>query len=504
MRLRWLGFALGIGYWFLESLLHTFVFHTGFFRQMLVCARDPNELWMRAIIVLLFSGFGFVASRELEVARHLKEEGREISRLRHIVDDVQETVSSGSRPAEETDDLAALSHALNELPAMLDARFRELHAILEVTREINRGMLFEQVLDKAYDVLRTVIPYDRLGVALIEDDGATARACWARSDGMRILLGRNYSARLEGSSLETILQTGEPRILNDLDQYLDEHPGSVSTRMMVMEGIHSSLTCPLISSGNAIGFIFFSSRGTNVYQNVHVDLFRLIAGHLSIVVEKGQMYQQILQEKQKSETLLLNVMPARIAERLRAGDETVSEMLDDVTLLFADIVGFTPFASRFPPERVVAVLREVFVLFDDLCDRYGVEKIKTIGDEYMAITGTSGARGRLAARDMAHFALHLLQSVKHVHYPDGEPVHIRIGLHCGRVVAGVIGQKKFGYDVWGDAVNVASRMQSTGCADRIQVTESVYELLRDDFDFEPRGLIPVKGKGPLPAWFLRA
>ena len=231
-------------------------------------------------------------------------------------------------------------------------------------------------------------------------------------------------------------------------------------------------------------------------------MFRLIAGHLSIVVEKGQMYQQILQEKQKSDALLLNVMPERIAERLRAGDETIAETLDEITMLFADIVGFTPFASRYPPERVVLVLRDVFVLFDDLCDRYGVEKIKTIGDEYMAITGTRGATGRLAARDMAQFALHLLRAVKQLQYPDGQPVHLRVGLHTGRVVAGVIGQKKFRYDVWGDAVNVASRMQSTSRPDHVQVTEAVHDLLKDDFGFEPRGRIEVKGMGTMSTYFL--
>ncbi|HEV2719325.1 MAG TPA: adenylate/guanylate cyclase domain-containing protein [Thermoanaerobaculia bacterium] len=500
--IRLIGFSLGAGYWFLESLLHTFVFRSGTFVQTLACMHDPNELWMRLIIVVLFAGFGVIAQRDVDAERHLREEARQIARLRHIVEEVQEAVSGADEAAAGEDDLAMLLRTLSGLPSILESRFRELHALLAVTREINRGMLFDQVLEKAYDVLRSVIPYDRLGVALIEDHGATARACWARSDGARIILGRNYSAPLHGSSLEAILQTGEPRILNDLERYLDEHPASVSTRMMVMEGIRSSLTCPLVSSGKPIGFIFFSSRAPDVYRNVHVDVFRLIAGHLSIVVEKGQMYQQILIEKQKSEALLLNVMPERIAERLRSGDTTVSEVLDEVTLLFADIVDFTPFASRYPPERVVSVLRDVFVLFDDLCDRYGVEKIKTIGDEYMAISGTRGSSGRLAARDMAHFALHLVQAVKRIRYPDGKPIRIRVGLHTGRVVAGVIGQKKFGYDVWGDAVNVASRMQSTGDADQIQVTDAVYQLLKDDFELEARGPIAVKGKGTMLAWFL--
>ncbi|MBI2214826.1 MAG: GAF domain-containing protein [Acidobacteria bacterium] len=502
--LIWLALVLAAGYWLIESILHTFVFRTGTFAEAFVCLDDPNELWMRIIIALLFVGFGVIAQRDVDAERRLREKRIQITRLRHVADGVQDAVRHEPPRAtpNNEDDLTALARALDDLPSLLEIRFRELHAILEVTREINRGMLFEQILDKAYDALRSIIPYDRLGVALVEEGGTIARACWARSDGTRIILGRNYSAPLAGSSLQAILESGAPRILNDLEQYLQEHPGSVSTRMMVMEGIRSSLTCPLISSGRPIGFIFFSSREPDVYRHVHIDVFQLIAGHLSIVVEKGQMYQQILQEKQKSDALLLNVMPERIAERLRAGDATIAETLDEVTMLFADIVGFTPFASRYPPERVVLVLRDVFVLFDELCDRYGVEKIKTIGDEYMAIAGTRGSTGRLAARDMAQFALHLLRAVKQIRYPDGQPVQIRIGLHTGRVVAGVIGQKKFGYDVWGDAVNVASRMQSTSLPDTVQVTETVYELLKDEFGFEPRGGVVVKGKGAMTTYFL--
>src|SRR5581483_1339034 len=130
MRLRWLGFATGAGYWLLESVLHTFVFHSGTLRQTLFCESDSNELWMRIIIVLLFTGFGFLAGRELAVERHLRAEGREINRLRHIVDEVQISVS-GARVKADTEDLTALYQALDELPAMLETRFRELHAILE-------------------------------------------------------------------------------------------------------------------------------------------------------------------------------------------------------------------------------------------------------------------------------------------------------------------------------------------------------------------------------------
>jgi adenylate cyclase len=233
-------------------------------------------------------------------------------------------------------------------------------------------------------------------------------------------------------------------------------------------------------------------------------MFKLIAGHFAVVVDKSNAYQQILQEKERSESLLLNVMPARIADRLRSGEETIAEGLKDVNVLFADIVDFTDFAGSLSAESVVGLLREVFGQCDRLCDRYGVEKIKTVGDEYMAISGPSAVDGKRPLASIAELALDMLGSVGQVRYPDGRPVRIRIGIHTGPVVAGVIGQKKFAYDVWGDTVNVASRMESTGEPGRIHVTEEVYSRLREEFRFECRGEAQVKGKGLMVTYFLNA
>ena len=222
------------------------------------------------------------------------------------------------------------------------------------------GLLFDEVLDKAYETLRLVLPYDRLSVALIDDDGEMARACWARSDNPEMMLRVGFAGPLEGSSLQGIISSGEPRIINDLAAYLEQHPDSESTRLMVAEGIRSSLTCPLISTGKPIGFMFFSSRTPDTYKDAHVEIFKLIAGHLSVVLEKSNLYQQILQEKEKSDRLLLNVVPARIAARLRAGEQPVVENFPEINIFFADIVDFTEFASRFSPESVVDFLREYF------------------------------------------------------------------------------------------------------------------------------------------------
>ena len=210
------------------------------------------------------------------------------------------------------DHIERLTRILQELSGFLDVRFNELYALLQLIQEINKGLLLDEVLDRAYETLKSILPYNRLSVALIEHEGKVVRARWARSDYPELMLRKGYAGVMRGSSLDAIISSGEPRIINDLAGYLDIHPHSESTRLMVVEGIRSSLTCPLISMGRPIGFMFFSSRSVDTYRNVHVDIFKLIAGHLSVVVEKSNLYQQILQEKEKSQALLLNVMPARI------------------------------------------------------------------------------------------------------------------------------------------------------------------------------------------------
>jgi class 3 adenylate cyclase len=203
----------------------------------------------------------------------------------------------------------------------------------------------------------------------------------------------------------------------------------------------------------------------------------------------------------ENERLLLNILPGPIAERLRQGERLIADRFDDVTLLFADIVEFTQLSSGMSADELVTVLNEVFTVFDGLVDRHGLEKVKTIGDAYMIVGGmperSTGHTDRVAS-----MALALTDELAGMRVPRRLGIRFRIGIHCGPVVAGVLGTRKFIYDVWGDTVNVASRMESLGVPGRIQVSGAVEERLRGRFSLEPRGLIDVKGKGPMPTWFL--
>jgi class 3 adenylate cyclase len=203
----------------------------------------------------------------------------------------------------------------------------------------------------------------------------------------------------------------------------------------------------------------------------------------------------------ENERLLLNILPGPVADRLRRGERPIADRFDDVSLLFADIVGFTSLSGGMGPDELVSVLNEVFSAFDELVDAAGLEKVKTIGDAYMVVGGMSEGTPDHLER-LARMALTLGAGAEAIETARHLGIQFRVGIHCGPVVAGVIGTRKFIYDVWGDTVNVASRMESTGVAGRIQVTAAVEERLRGGFQFEPRGLTEVRGKGPMTTFFL--
>ena len=203
----------------------------------------------------------------------------------------------------------------------------------------------------------------------------------------------------------------------------------------------------------------------------------------------------------RSEGLLLNVLPKSIADRLKRDPGTIAEAYDEVTVLFADVVEFTTYAERTAPDRVVGVLNEIFSEFDTLATLHGVEKIKTIGDAYMVASGLPDARPDHAAA-MAAMALDMRAAFERVCRRLGLGLAIRIGMDSGPVVAGVIGRHKFSYDLWGDTVNTASRMESHGLPGQIQVGDAVYRRLRDRYNFEARGEIELKGKGRQLAYLL--
>jgi adenylate cyclase len=212
--------------------------------------------------------------------------------------------------------------------------------------------------------------------------------------------------------------------------------------------------------------------------------------------EIERLYADLAVERQRSEQLLLNILPASIAERLKRQQTTIADSFAEVTALFADIVDFTPISARQTPADLVRMLGGIFSAFDRLAEKHGLEKIKTIGDAYMVVGGLPEPRAD-HAEAVAEMALDMMREIGRFRGPDGQSCNLRIGINTGPVVAGVIGTRKFSYDLWGDTVNVASRMESQGVAGAIQVTPATYERLKHQYRFEPREPLQVKGRGEM-------
>lgn len=259
------------------------------------------------------------------------------------------------------------------------------------------------------------------------------------------------------------------------------------------------------------GFLQAYARpSNNLPPNLIILFFVLNITTISVILvvilaffisQKDHAFALLALEQEKSENLLLNILPKEIAPILKNNPGTIAEHYDGASILFADIVNFTPWSVELPPKEMVEMLNEIFSYFDSLLDTYGVEKIRTIGDNYMAACGVPTPRPD-HAQQLARMALDMSAYIQSRPPRNGKRLDFRIGINSGPLIAGVIGKRKFVYDLWGDPVNTASRMESSGVPGKIQITRDTYELIKDEFDCELRGKIVVKGKGEMETWYL--
>lgn len=308
----------------------------------------------------------------------------------------------------------------------------------------------------------------------------------------------------------TVAATGRPELIADTRK----DPRYIQDDQMRL----SELAVPLFFRDEVIGVLDSEHSREGFFTGEHLHLLTSIASMTASRISRALLDEQLQKLNQgleariiertrelslaneQSERLLLNVLPPPIAERLKRGEQTIAERFEDVTVLFADLVGFSRWAASIAPEEVVEVLGHVFTAFDALTERHGLEKIKTIGDAYMVVAGVPTPRED-HREVMARMALEMLEAVQRMR-EAGMSLDVRVGLHSGPVVAGVIGSRKFSYDLWGDTVNMASRLESHGLPGRIQVSEPTYLALRERFDFEPRGEVDIKSLGLVRTWWL--
>src|ERR1017187_5213858 len=242
------------------------------------------------------------------------------------------------------------------------------------------------------------------------------------------------------------------------------------------------------------------SAGANDFLNKPVDIQDVILRVGNAVYTK-QLHDQLQVEQEKSEQLLLNILPKPIAERMKKGEINIADSHPNVTVLLADLVGFTTLSAHIGPEQVVQLLNEVFSAFDLLTEEHGLEKIKTIGDAYMVAGGVSVPRPDHAEAS-AELALDLQEEIERLNHEYDTTVRLRIGICTGPVVAGVIGRRRFAYDLWGETVNLACRLESKGEAGKIQIAESTYERLKNKYQFAPKHSLGVKGHDRQFAYWL--
>lgn len=405
------------------------------------------------------------------------------------------------------DDVGRLGTAIRDLSLSLERRFREIGELDAIARRVNSGLLLDDVLDDFYREARDIFPYDRIGFSLLEEDGRLVRARWARSELGPLLLGQGYAARLEGSSLETILRTGRPRILNDLAAYLEAKPDSESTRLVVQEGVRSSLTCPLVANGVPIGFLFFSSRHVGAYRDAHVEAYQRIASQLSVIVEKGRLISELSEQKAALE--VRNRFITRVFGRYLS-DTVVEQLLGTpdglrlggerrvVTVLLTDLRGFTPTAERIPPESVVTLLNLYLGTMSEVVLRHGGTVDEFIGDAILALFGApmaaedDAARALACAVDMQIAMGDVNARARALGLPEME---MGVGIHTGEVVVGNIGSdQRAKYGVVGAPINLASRIQGFTLGGQILASEATVRaagagvVLGARFSVQPKGV----------------
>ncbi len=427
-------------------------------------------------------------------------------------------------------DLAAqfpkyLSRSRQELVSSADSR------TIDATTSMIDGSLLDitTVLKASTSISREVVPAKLLGVLMrivLENAGAergflllegSLGSC-VQARGER---GGEDLAVMEGTTLEEcqdlsvslvqfVQRTASPVVIADAMRDL-----RCNTQAYVLERRpRSILILPILNRGKSVGVLYLENNlAAGVFTRDRVDLLTLLSGQIAVSIDNAMLYEQLEQkveertaelarEKRKSEELLHNILPVETAEELKRNGFAEARHYERVTVLFTDFKGFTELSASLPPADLVREIDECFKAFDRIIGKHGIEKIKTIGDAYMAAGGLP-VPNSTHAENAIRAALEIRDYMRdRLDQGIGSPLGIRIGLHTGPVVAGIVGLKKFQYDIWGDTVNTAARMESSGDPGKVNVSSATYELTRDLFRFEARGEVEAKGKGRIPMYFV--
>ena len=454
------------------------------------------------LLLLLLIGYGIFSIREMEA-------------LAALGDAVYEhPMTSGQALRDANIGILKMHRAMLQIPAADDASLAELER-----RVAENKVLVEQ----RFQVLEQSFLGDKAELRALERsfadwDPIRAQVIRYRHEGnfkestrTTQVLGASQVARIETDldAMEAFSRAKANAFIQDM-QYTEYRvrlftgillAGSILVSFLIGFLTTNSIRRPVVALSQAAAKVAEGDYTQHVDFEARSELGTQTRVFNMMVKSIREQNEIIRQKNEENEQLLLNILPAPIAGRLKSGERTIADAYAEVSVLFADIVGFTKFSSGMPGAELVGMLNDLFSGFDAAAVTAGVEKIKTIGDAYMAVSGMP-SRCNDHTEKIFRLAILMMESITSFNERRGTSLSLRIGINRGPVVAGVIGTHKFIYDLWGDTVNIASRMESTGVPGRIQVTETAYDYMKDRFEFEARGEVSVKGKGMMPAFLL--
>ena len=385
-----------------------------------------------------------------------------------------------------TNQESRLWRTLLQVSEQLDRQFAERKLLDGLSERIRAGEMAGPVLDYLFDSSPVFVPCDRIGIALLNDAGTHLVSRWVRSDASDIRIAAGYAAPLAGSSLQRVIEQGTPRLINDLEHYLRQNPHSESTHRIIQEGMRSSLTCPLVSGGRPVGVVFFSSRTPGRYTEEHVSAFHVVAGQLAVVVEKAQLYQELLDARLREAELRMQLLPATIAERAAHG-RTVADHLPDAVVLATRLSGIGGLLEQHEPAVVMQLLDGLTDDFHELASHADVTPARSGAERWLAFAGLQGGVATDNATALVGFALNLTRAVAERSRENGvSGLDLHIGVDSGRVLAGVVGTRSQPtYDLVGECVSRAVSAASLNAPPSIRVSGTCRDLLAGRYHTRP-------------------
>ncbi|MEC4894428.1 MAG: adenylate/guanylate cyclase domain-containing protein [Oscillatoria sp. PMC 1051.18] len=418
-----------------------------------------------------------------------------------------------TKPFEEREVLARIENhlRLRSLQLELEKRNRllrkqeaEIRLLLAIVQKINQAEDIHSALADVLPLVCLTIHWDYAEAWIF--NGSRRQLQCSQSYYSRDRSLASFHSQSQDSSLNTefgllakLFHSKKPIWTKNISQEDWQNFSRFQQAMAV--GFQAAGAVPILGENQVLAWLFFFKQESFSSSSWLIQLVSGVATQLGSFMQRKQAQDELKNQKEQTEQLLLNILPRPVAQRLQSNPEIIADDYADASVLFADLVGFTAFSAQKTSTELIKILNEIFSRFDRLTEKYQLEKIKTIGDAYMVVGNLPDAHPKHTIA-IAQMALEMQASIADFSRQTNENFQLRIGINIGPVVAGVIGKTKFIYDLWGDTVNVASRMESSGVPGKIQVTATVYERLKDRFKFETRGLVPIKGKGEMTTYFL--